>query len=72
MPSSSTLVAFAAAPFLLVALPGPNMLYLLARSISEGRRAGGLSALGTDTGTMIHIAAAAEGPPTAAASSARP
>src|SRR5918992_1346889 len=35
MPSSSTLVAFAAAPFLLVALPGPNMLCLLARSISR-------------------------------------
>jgi threonine/homoserine/homoserine lactone efflux protein len=70
MPSSSTLLAFAAAAFLLVALPGPNMLYLLARSVSEGRRAGVLSALGTETGTVIHITAAAAGLSALLASSA--
>ena len=64
VPSTSTVLAFTAAAFLLVALPGPNMLYLLARSISEGRRAGVLSALGTETGTLIHT--------TAGACSARP
>jgi threonine/homoserine/homoserine lactone efflux protein len=37
------------------------MLYLLARSLSEGRRAGVLSALGTQTGTLVHIGAAAAG-----------
>ena len=33
MPSASTLVAFAAAAFVLIAVPGPNMIYLLSRSI---------------------------------------
>ncbi len=41
MPDGSTLATFAAAAVVLVALPGPNMLYLLARSVSEGQRAGG-------------------------------
>jgi len=70
MPSPSTLAAFALAAFLLVALPGPNMLYLLARSVSEGRRAGVLSALGTETGTIVHIGAAAAGLSALLASSA--
>ena len=70
MPSTSTLLTFAVAAFLLVALPGPNMLYLLARSVSEGRRAGVLSALGTETGTLIHVTAAAVGLSALLASSA--
>jgi threonine/homoserine/homoserine lactone efflux protein len=70
MPTGSSLVTFAAAAFVLVALPGPNMLYLLARSISEGRRAGVVSALGTETGTLVHISAAAAGLSALLASSA--
>jgi threonine/homoserine/homoserine lactone efflux protein len=70
MPTGSSLVTFAIAAFLLVALPGPNMLYLLGRSISEGRRAGVVSALGTETGTLLHIGAAAAGLSALLASSA--
>ena len=70
MPDGSTLAAFAAAAFVLVAIPGPNMLYLLARSISEGRRAGVVSALGIETGTLVHITAAAAGLSALLASSA--
>jgi threonine/homoserine/homoserine lactone efflux protein len=70
VPSTSTLAAFSIAAFLLVALPGPNMFYLLARSVSEGRRAAVVSALGTETGTLIHIAAAAAGLSALLASSA--
>jgi threonine/homoserine/homoserine lactone efflux protein len=70
MPSSSTLLAFAAAAFLLVALPGPNLFYLEARSISEGRRGGIVSALGLETGTLVHITAAAAGLSALLASSA--
>lgn len=45
----------------LVAIPGPNHLYITARSIGEGRRAGIASAFGVETGTVVHIAAAAAG-----------
>jgi threonine/homoserine/homoserine lactone efflux protein len=70
VPASSTLATFALAAFALIALPGPNVFYLLARSISEGRRAGIVSALGTETGTLVHIAAAAAGLSALLASSA--
>ncbi|WP_433227579.1 LysE family translocator [Actinomadura formosensis] len=52
---------FLLAAFTLVAIPGPNHLYITARSIGEGRRAGVVSALGVETGTLVHIAAASAG-----------
>ena len=70
MPDGPTLATFAAAAVVLVAIPGPNMLYLLARSVSEGRRAGVVSALGIETGTLVHITAAAAGLSALLASSA--
>jgi threonine/homoserine/homoserine lactone efflux protein len=33
MPSPATLAAFAAAAFVLIAVPGPNLIYLVARSV---------------------------------------
>ena len=70
MPSASTLATFAVAAFALVALPGPNMIYLVAASVSDGRRAGLLSALGIETGTLVHTVAAAVGLSALLASSA--
>ncbi|MES9535862.1 MULTISPECIES: LysE family translocator [unclassified Actinomadura] len=52
---------FLLAALALVAIPGPNHLYITTRSIGEGRRAGIASALGVETGTLVHIAAAAAG-----------
>ncbi|GAA3653682.1 LysE family translocator [Nonomuraea antimicrobica] len=45
----------------LVLIPGPNHLYITARGIAQGRAAGLASALGVETGTLVHIAAAAAG-----------
>jgi threonine/homoserine/homoserine lactone efflux protein len=45
----------------LLAIPGPAVLYIVSRSIDQGRTAGLLSALGVTTGTLVHIAAAAIG-----------
>ncbi|MFF5258498.1 LysE family translocator [Actinomadura viridis] len=45
----------------LVAIPGPNHLYITARAVADGRRAGIASALGVETGTLVHVAAAAAG-----------
>jgi threonine/homoserine/homoserine lactone efflux protein len=41
--------------------PGPDMLYVAARSTSEGRAAGIISSLGIATGTLFHITAVALG-----------
>jgi threonine/homoserine/homoserine lactone efflux protein len=41
--------------------PGPNVLYVIARSIDQGRKAGVVSVLGLETGTLLQVAAAALG-----------
>lgn len=70
MPTLETLFVFALAALALVAIPGPNHLYIVARSIAQGRRAGLASAFGIETGTLVHIAAAAAGLSALIASSA--
>lgn len=52
---------FLLAALTLVAIPGPNHLYITTRSVGEGRRAGIASAFGVETGTLVHIGAAAAG-----------
>lgn len=52
---------FFGAALLLAASPGPGMLYVLARTVSGGRREGLESALGTLIGGMCHVVAAAFG-----------
>jgi len=41
--------------------PGPDTLYIVGRSISQGRRAGVLSVLGISSGILIHTLAASIG-----------
>lgn len=52
---------FVAACVLLVLTPGPNLLYLISRTLCQGRAAGLLSLVGTTTGFIVHIVAAALG-----------
>jgi threonine/homoserine/homoserine lactone efflux protein len=61
MPNWSTLSLFIAAALVLVFMPGPNTLYIIARSIQQGRMAGLVSSLGVQAGSLFHIAAAALG-----------
>jgi threonine/homoserine/homoserine lactone efflux protein len=70
MPEPSTIVVFALAGLVLVAIPGPNLIYIATRSLSQGRRAGVASALGVGTGTLVHVTAAAVGLSALIASSA--
>lgn len=49
------------AALILVFMPGPNRLYIIARSIQQGRMTGFFSSLGVQVGTLFHIAAAALG-----------
>ncbi|MFI7638713.1 LysE family translocator [Nonomuraea sp. NPDC049400] len=61
MPDISTLALFCAATLGLLVVPGPAVLYIVTRSVSQGRGAGLISVLGVHTGSLIHIAAAALG-----------
>jgi threonine/homoserine/homoserine lactone efflux protein len=61
MPAQSTLFLFMLAAGILLITPGPAVLYIVARSIHQGRFAGFVSALGLASGTLFHIAAAALG-----------
>jgi threonine/homoserine/homoserine lactone efflux protein len=63
----SWLVGFVLASAVLVGLPGPNILYICTRSMAHGTRVGVVSALGVETGTLIHAIAAALGVSAAAA-----
>src|SRR5437867_9894661 len=55
------LPAFLLASFLLWITPGPDTMYILARSISQGIQAGVLSALGIGCGILLHTTLAAFG-----------
>lgn len=70
MPDGSTLAVFVAAAMVLIVIPGPNHVYIVTRSLSEGRRPGVGSAIGVETGTLVHAAAAAVGLAALVASSA--
>lgn len=61
MPDLSTLVLFSAACVVLTATPGPDMLLIASRSISQGRAAGFFTYLGIAAGTYCHALAAALG-----------
>ncbi|MQB45580.1 LysE family translocator [Rhizobium sp. ICMP 5592] len=61
MPDLSTLALFAAAAVVLTATPGPDMLLIASRSVSQGRAAGFLTYAGIAFGTYCHALAAALG-----------
>ena len=60
-PDPASLGIFVVAALVLLLTPGPAVLYIVARSIDQGRRAGLVSMLGVHAGTLVHIAAAAAG-----------
>ena len=61
MPSITTLIAFGLVAFSLAATPGPNMIYLISRSLSQGPRAGLISLIGVGIGFIIYMLLAAFG-----------
>ena len=60
-PELSSLGLFVVAALVLLLTPGPAVLYIVTRSVDHGRRAGMVSALGVQVGTLVHVAAAAAG-----------
>jgi len=61
VPTASSMTAFCSAALLVLLIPGPSVLYIVTRSIDQGRRAGLLSVLGTHSGSLVHVAGAALG-----------
>jgi len=70
IPHATSLGVFAVAAILLLLTPGPAVLYIVARSVEQGRIAGLASVCGITTGTLFHVLAAALGLSALLASSA--
>ncbi|MEU1721987.1 LysE family translocator [Actinomadura sp. ATCC 39365] len=61
MPDITHIALFCVATMGLLLVPGPAVLYIVTRSVSQGRSAGFVSVLGVHTGSLVHIGAAALG-----------
>lgn len=61
MPDIQNIGLFVSASLVLLLVPGPAVLYIIARSAEQGRKAGLVSVLGIHVGTLVHIAAAVIG-----------
>jgi threonine/homoserine/homoserine lactone efflux protein len=69
-PGAANLGLFISAALVLLVVPGPAVLYIVARSVEQGRLAGFVSDVGIHTATLVHVAAAALGLSAILASSA--
>lgn len=70
IPSATSIGVFAVAATLLLLTPGPAVLYIVARSVEQGRIAGLASVFGITTGTLVHVLASTLGLSALLASSA--
>jgi threonine/homoserine/homoserine lactone efflux protein len=70
IPSATSIGLFALAAILLLLTPGPAVLYIVARSVEQGRIAGLVSVFGITTGTLVHVLASTLGLSALLASSA--
>ncbi len=61
MPDASTYALFVAAALALLLVPGPAVIYVVARSVEGGRLTGLVSVLGVEIGTLLHVVFAAAG-----------
>lgn len=70
IPGTANLSLFVVAAVALLLVPGPAVLYIVARSVEQGRLAGFVSDLGIHSATLVHVLAAALGLSALLASSA--
>jgi threonine/homoserine/homoserine lactone efflux protein len=61
IPDLASLGLFVAAALALLLVPGPAVLYIVAKSVDQGRSAGLVSVLGVHVGSLVHVSAAAVG-----------
>ncbi len=70
MPDAATMTVFVLATLALLVVPGPAVLFIVARGIDQGRGAALASAAGVAAGSLVHLAAAVLGLTVLLASSA--
>jgi threonine/homoserine/homoserine lactone efflux protein len=61
MPSTHAFAVYIPAALVLLAIPGPSVLYIVATSVEGGRRHGLLSVAGVHLGSLVHVVAAVAG-----------
>ncbi|MFM7488754.1 MAG: LysE family translocator [Actinomycetota bacterium] len=61
MPDLSSIVTFAVASVALLLIPGPAVIYVLNRSVSDGREVGLAAVAGLELGNFVHVLAASAG-----------
>lgn len=61
MPENASLLGFVAASLVVLVMPGPGVLYVVACSLVQGQRAGLVSVLGLSAGALVQVAAATAG-----------
>lgn len=61
MISANTLAGFTLTSCALILIPGPNLIYIITRSMSQGTRAGLASAAGVETATLLYVVLSALG-----------
>jgi threonine/homoserine/homoserine lactone efflux protein len=61
VPSTHAFAVFVPAALVLLAIPGPAVLYIVATSVEGGRRHGLLSVAGVHLGSLVHVTAAVAG-----------
>ena len=61
LPDAPLLIAFAIAALAVILSPGPDTIYVLSRSVGEGRLSGIVASLGISAGLCVHVGAAALG-----------
>lgn len=61
MPSADSFLAFAAVSFVLIAIPGPSVMFVVGRALSLGRRAALVTVAGNAVGFYVQVVLVAAG-----------
>jgi threonine/homoserine/homoserine lactone efflux protein len=61
MPALESLLLFAVSTLAILVVPGPSVMFVVARTLEHGRAAGLVSMAGVETGALIHVAIASAG-----------
>jgi threonine/homoserine/homoserine lactone efflux protein len=61
VPDLGSIITFGVASIALLLIPGPAVIYILNRSVSDGREVGLAAVAGLELGNMVHVVAASAG-----------